>query len=122
MILTELFNNALDHGILQLDSSIKQGPDGFENFIRLREEGLRALDSGSIEIGIEKVQIDGRDGIRIHMIDSGIGFDYSAFQDATAREIAQGQHGRGIALIKSMAYRLEYAGAGNEVTVYYVFD
>jgi hypothetical protein len=106
---------------LKLDSSIKQGPDGFENFVRLREEGLRMLDSGSIEIGIEKVLIDGRDGVRICMVDSGSGFDYSAFQ-AGAGEVAQGQHGRGIALIRSMAYRLEYAGAGNEVTVYYVFD
>lgn len=121
VILTELFNNALDHGILRLDSSIKQGPDGFENFVRLREERLRTLDSGSIEIGVEKVLIDGRDGVRIRMIDSGNGFDYAAFQ-VTGGEVAQGQHGRGIALIRSMAYRLEYAGAGNEVTVYYVFD
>ncbi len=46
MILSELFNNALDHGILRLDSGIKHGVDGFDRFLQLREERLHALENG----------------------------------------------------------------------------
>jgi two-component sensor histidine kinase len=122
LILNELFNNALDHGLLQLDSSIKHGPDGFENFLQLREEKLRTLAAGSIEIEIEKVVIEGHNCVKIHLIDSGNGFDYSAIQDATRENIVQGQYGRGLTLARSMAYKLVFSGRGNEVTAYYVFS
>ena len=120
VILNELFNNALDHGVLQLDSSIKHGPDGFEKYLHLREEKLRTLTAGSIEIEIEKAIIEGHNGVRIHLVDSGNGFDYSAMQDATPENIVQGQYGRGLALVRSMAHQLVFSGEGNEVTVYYI--
>ena len=34
--------------------------------------------------------------------------------------VKQGQHGRGITLVESMAYKLEFAGNGSEVTAYYI--
>ena len=120
VILNELFNNALDHGILQLDSSIKHGPDGFEKYLQLREEKLRALSAGSIEIVIEEATIEGHNGVKIQVVDSGNGFDYSAIQEATQGEIEQGQYGRGLALARSMAHKLVFSGKGNEVTAYYV--
>ena len=120
VILNELFNNALDHGILQLDSSIKQGPDGFEKYLQLREEKLHTLATGSIEIEIERMMIEGRNGVRIRLVDSGNGFDYSAVQDADPGNVGQRQYGRGLALARSMAYKLFFSGKGNEVTAYYV--
>jgi hypothetical protein len=88
--------------------------------LHLRDEKLRTLTSGSIEIEIEKVIIEGHNGVRIHMIDSGNGFDYSAIQNATQENIVQGQYGRGLALARSMAHKLFFSGKGNEVTAYYV--
>lgn len=120
LILNELFNNALDHGLLQLDSSIKHGPDGFEKYLLLREDKLRTLASGSIEIEIEKVSIEGRDGVRIHLVDSGKGFDFSAIQEAPRENMVQGQYGRGLTLVRSMAHKLVFSGKGNDVTAYYV--
>jgi hypothetical protein len=120
LILNELFNNALDHGLLQLDSSIKHGPDGFEKYLQLREDRLRTLTRGSIEIEIEKVMIEGRNGVKIHLADSGNGFDYSAIQDATCGNVVQGQYGRGLTLARSAAHKLVFSGRGNEVTAYYV--
>jgi hypothetical protein len=122
LILNELFNNALDHGLLQLDSSIKHGPDGFEKYLQLREDKLHALATGSIEIEIEKVIIEGHNGVRIHLVDSGNGFDYSAIQDAARENVVQGQYGRGLMLARSMAHKLVFSGNGNEVTAYYVFS
>ena len=122
VILSELFNNSLDHGILQLDSSIKQGPDGFEKYLHIRKEKLRSLTAGSIEIEIENVIIEACYGVRIHLIDSGNGFDYSAIQGATQTSMEQGQHGRGIALARSMAHKIVFSGKGNEVTADYICD
>jgi len=120
MILSELFNNALDHGILRLDSRIKHGADGFDKFLELREERLHALEEGRIDLEIEKVAIDGRYGVKIRVADSGPGFDYAAILAEAENRLKLGQHGRGIALVESMAHRLEFASGGCEVTAYYV--
>ncbi|MDP4030260.1 MAG: SpoIIE family protein phosphatase [Gallionella sp.] len=121
MILSELFNNALDHGILRLDSGIKQGVDGFDKFLELREERLQALDNGRIDLEIKKVAIEGKYGVRIRVADSGKGFNYAALLENAESRIKQGdQHGRGIKLVESMAYKLEYAGNGSDVTAYYI--
>lgn len=120
MILSELFNNALDHGILRLDSGLKHGADGFDKFLQLRDERLQALESGKIDLEIEKVVIEGSYGVRIRVADSGEGFDYAAALAGAEDKVKHGQHGRGITLVESMAYKLEYAGNGNEVTAYYV--
>ncbi|MBI3481158.1 MAG: SpoIIE family protein phosphatase [Nitrosomonadales bacterium] len=116
LILSELFNNALDHGVLHLDSAIKQGADGFEQFLLLREERLRALDTGNIDIEIEKVVIEDMYGVKIRVADSGKGFDYAAIQGGGQVE----QYGRGIALVKGLAYKLEFAQRGSEAIAYYV--
>lgn len=120
VILSELFNNALDHGILKLDSTIKQGPDGFDEYLRLREDRLHSLTRGSIDIEVERAVIEGRGGVKIRVIDSGKGFDYAALPADAVNQAGQIQHGRGIALINSLATKLVYAGRGNDVTAYYI--
>ncbi|WP_435628367.1 SpoIIE family protein phosphatase [Candidatus Ferrigenium straubiae] len=120
MILSELFNNALDHGILQLDSGLKHGADGFDKFLELRDERLHALEGGKIDLEIEKVVIEGKYGVKIRVADSGEGFDYAAALAGAEDKVKHGQHGRGITLVESMSYKLEYAGRGNDVTAYYV--
>ncbi len=120
VILSELFNNALDHGILKLDSAVKQGPDGFEEYLHQRDARLHSLSSGSIDIEVEKMMIEGNYGVKIRVVDSGEGFDYSAVQGASLEEVTQRQHGRGIALANSLAHKVVFSGKGNDVTAYYV--
>ncbi|HEU0189169.1 MAG TPA: SpoIIE family protein phosphatase [Gallionella sp.] len=120
IILSELFNNALDHGILRLDSGIKHGVDGFDKFLQLRDERLHALDNGKIDLEIEKVVIEGQYGVKIRVADSGNGFNYAEILGDAGNQVKRGQHGRGILLVESMAHKLEYAGNGNEVTAYYI--
>jgi two-component system, HptB-dependent secretion and biofilm response regulator len=120
MILSELFNNALDHGILRLDSNIKHGIDGFDKFLQLREERLLALESGKIDLLLENVLIEGKYGVKIRVIDSGAGFNYASIATNVGNQPKSTQHGRGITLVESMAYQLEYAGNGNDVTAYYI--
>lgn len=118
LLLSELFNNALDHGILRLDSGLKQGADGFERYLELRAERLGNLHVGKIDLEIEKVMIEGQYGVKIRIVDSGDGFDFEKFQ--AEQQCAEAQHGRGISLARSMAYKLEFALHGREVTAYYL--
>lgn len=53
LVLGELFNNALDHGLLGLDSQLKQDPDGFEQYIEQREARLSQLTDATIEVDVE---------------------------------------------------------------------
>ncbi|OGS90147.1 MAG: hypothetical protein A2061_05635 [Gallionellales bacterium GWA2_59_43] len=120
VILSELFNNALDHGVLKLDSGLKHGTEGFERYLHLREERLRMLSGASIEIEIEKVMLDGRYGVKVRVQDSGDGFDHANLFDGPNELPVQAQYGRGLALVRGVAYRLEFVGKGNEVVAYYI--
>ncbi|HZW25701.1 MAG TPA: SpoIIE family protein phosphatase [Gallionella sp.] len=120
VILSELFNNALDHGLLKLDSGLKHGADGFEHYLHLREERLNSLASASIEIEIERVEIEGRYGVKIRVTDSGDGFNHAALFAGAGEPSMSAQYGRGLALVRGVAYRIEFAGKGNEVVAYYI--
>ncbi|OIQ74037.1 hypothetical protein GALL_443240 [mine drainage metagenome] len=113
LILSELFNNSLDHGLLKLDSRLKNAEDGFERYLEQRASRLEALDSQAfIEIGIE---MTADPGVNIMVHDSGSGFDHVAvMQQITETRCI---HGRGLMLIRGLGARLEYPGAGNEVRV-----
>lgn len=111
VVLAELFNNALDHGLLRLDSRLKDSPDGFQIWMEEREARLNRMAQGLIEVSISAEAIEDGAGtrFRVRIADTGVGFDADALG---ARE---GQaHGRGIALVRSLAESLEYRAGGTE--------
>jgi anti-sigma regulatory factor (Ser/Thr protein kinase) len=120
MILSELFNNALEHGLLELDSNIKTTQEGFETYLSERSLRLQALREGRIDITLERLMLNQRLAIKVYMRDSGKGFDHVAVT-AKADETPQRRlHGRGIMLVKALSHSLQYLGAGNEVVAYYL--
>jgi CheY-like chemotaxis protein len=119
LILAELFNNALDHGILGLDSSLKADLNGgFERYLDERATRLSALDTASIEIEIELSRQAGREMLQLRLKDSGKGFDY---QSVLSTNISQStkRSGRGIPLLRDLCTQVMYLGSGNEVVVQY---
>ena len=46
-VLSELLNNAIEHGVLKLSSEIKNSPAGFAEYYRLRKEGLENIENAS---------------------------------------------------------------------------
>src|SRR5690606_35306575 len=52
IVMTELYVNALDHGLLELPSEIKQAADGFERYFELRQQRLQQLGSGEIHLTV----------------------------------------------------------------------
>lgn len=120
LILSELFTNALDHGLLKLDSRIKQSPGSVERFLAIRRGRLDDLREGSVDIELEMIAEGSRPMLAIRMRDSGQGFDYRPFRAAGAGiDVDAVPHGRGIALVRNLCARLEYRGGSNEVSALY---
>jgi CheY-like chemotaxis protein len=121
LILTELFVNAVDHGLLMLDSSIKSTPNGMETYLALRAERLANLREGRVEIDLMGLQYKDVEVLKIRVKDSGQGFAWaSAAKQAEIENSFTTTHGRGVSLVRALAVKLQYIGLGNEVEVYYL--
>ncbi len=109
-VLTEMFNNSLEHGLLHLDSRIKRSPEGFITYYEQREARLRALDDGSIDIGIS--YSPEHKTLTIKMQDSGEGFDVDNVHQP---DFTSGS-GRGMLLMRELCHSLDYTKGGTQVT------
>ena len=113
-ILTELYINALDHGVLGLRSNLKQSAEGFAGYFAERDTRLGALEDGYIRILISTHQVTNGGSVVIQVEDSGPGFDYS---DYLSHELPPSTQfsGRGIALVRELCDSVAYEDAGNRV-------
>lgn len=122
-VISELYANALEHGVLRLDSALKLTGVGFGEYYRQRKSKLAELEEGQINLGIEHWprKVGGKLTIRVE--DSGPGFDYnSLFRSGTGSDTGHDTDngafsGRGIPLVQQLVTRLEYFGTGNVVEV-----
>ncbi|WP_041523333.1 fused response regulator/phosphatase [Gilvimarinus agarilyticus] len=114
-IISELYTNALEHGVLGLDSSIKDDPEGFDRYYQLRRERTKAITEGYVKIDLaHSTDMDGG-SLAIVVADSGNGFDPAARPELTGNEYS----GRGLKMIESLCDSLEVRGAGNVVAATY---
>lgn len=113
LILSELFNNALDHGLLKLESALKRDAEGMEKYFDERANRLASLQAGQIDFNLKKVVYDGGDAqLKIRIRDSGDGFDYQREREKISAETL---HYGGIALLDKVCSSVEYLGNGSEV-------
>lgn len=110
MILTELFSNALEHGLLGLDSALKASASGFADYYALRQTRLRALADGTICITCQHAPAGAGGRLTISVAHDGIGFDPAALP--VALDGNRGYQGRGIRLVESLCESLAYADLG----------
>lgn len=115
VILSELFNNSLDHGLLRLDSRQKLDPEGMERYLNERQARLVTLGEGEIELEIEQFELGGGNWLRIVCRDTGPGFDHVALMHGIP-EVSELPFGRGLALVRSMSASFEFNETGNAVT------
>jgi CheY-like chemotaxis protein/anti-sigma regulatory factor (Ser/Thr protein kinase) len=113
LILSELFNNALDHGLLKLDSTLKNDPQGMDRYFEERSVRLKRLEKGEINIRLQKIVTAPGPCLKIIISDTGDGFDYQALR-AAALDASTRRHGRGIALVESLSSQLYYTDHGRE--------
>lgn len=113
MILAELYVNSLDHGLLELDSSLKQSVQGFTEYYELKQRRLHEYQAGHIDILIEYFSTDFGGRLSIQVEDSGPGFDFFKIMRNLDNNIEFS--GRGIALVRSLCESVAYFDRGNKV-------
>ena len=114
-VLSELYANALDHGVLRLDSSLKRDAAGFAEYYRLRGERLDALDDGCVRVDIEVAQGEAGGRLILMVEDSGAGFDPD--QVLQRQRPSAGLSGRGIALIQELSDSCSWSPDGRVARV-----
>lgn len=109
-VLAELVNNAVDHGILQIDSSLKNDIEGFSTYLSLRDERIAQLQEND-QINIH-IYTNSTKFIRVTVEDSGPGFCRTE-----VNEQQQTLSGRGLALLDAMCESVERNAKGNITTI-----
>jgi len=118
LVLSELFNNALDHGVLKLNSILKQHSKDMDAYYEERNKRINNLEFGKIEIQLEKFSSQSVNILKVHIKDSGDGFNYSSLPDQDELIEKRIRYGRGIQLLKATCNALQYLGNGSEVIAY----
>ncbi len=116
LIHTELFINALDHGVLGLSSQVKLAPDGMTQYLAERADRLQKLEAGQIEVELAGYWINGQIMLKVRVADSGPGFDVTKLTESGWSASA----GRGIRLVRALCVSLQFSGNGNHVEAWYL--
>lgn len=129
-ILSELYSNALEHGLLQLPSSLKNSVQGMLNYYEIRQKKLEGIDAGQIIIHLNyqgSSESPHHVGvIEITVEDSGKGFNYrkQMLHSEKVMDNPKGQQyaGRGMALVSALCRKVEYLEKGNKVKATYFIE
>lgn len=135
VVVTELFSNALEHGVLGLDSALKKTAEGFMDYYLKRQQGLELLERGFVDLRLDYRHEEGGGVVCVRVEDSGAGFchrnceqcDVPAILRERNGELAQPtpdlEHcGRGVLLLRALCRRLRYSGSGNCVEAEYLLS
>ncbi|MCJ8167946.1 fused response regulator/phosphatase [Atopomonas sediminilitoris] len=99
-MLTEVYSNALEHGVLGLDSALKADANGFAAYYRERMERLEALEQGWVRLHFDH-RMEAEGGcLTIQVSDSGGGLPAAAMAVANAGTPFAG---RGLRLLNELA-------------------
>jgi serine phosphatase RsbU (regulator of sigma subunit) len=117
VIINELFVNALDHGLLKLDSALKEGEDGMLNYYGAREAALAAMDSGHIAFALHCKINKGIAEFALSFEDSGSGFN---IDEVLTRSPNGSQYsGRGLRMVAAMCDEIISNSSGNTISLRY---
>ncbi|PCM45314.1 fused response regulator/phosphatase [Marinobacter sp. ANT_B65] len=121
-LLSELYNNALEHGVLELPSEWKYTPEGFGRYYSERALRLSRVSDHYIRFSFhhEPMQWGGR--LRVICEDSGQGFDFQnhpVLQSTEMEQIGPRYAGRGLMLLKQLAESIRFHEQGNRVEINY---
>ena len=119
-VLSELYSNALEHGVLGLDSSLKRDVAGFARYYQERNDRLECLQEGFVRLHL-RIEPGAQGGrLLIEVQDSGAGFDVGKVlaQPETERRLS----GRGLNLIRRLSRSAEWADDGRLARVEFAWE
>jgi len=123
-VLTELYVNALDHGVLGLNSELKDSPEGFAQYFAEKERRLKSIGGGYVTIKLEHHPTTDGGSLTITLVDSGNGFEFSPWiEQGTSESLSKNNFsGRGIKLVSDLCQSLNYRENGSIVEAVYQWN
>ena len=119
-VLSEMYSNGLEHGVLGLDSTLKKTADGFATYYAERARALQGI-CGFVRFEISGTLVDQQVSLAIKVTDSGRGFDYQSLvakaQRAEINTKKTQYHGRGVQLLWDLCDEVNFSAPGNQVDV-----
>ena len=123
-VVSELFVNALDHGVLGLSSGLKQQPNGFKQYYTERSSRLERLTTGLIRFDVFYSSFDECYSLKLTVSDNGNGFDYKAWEALSNKQTLLVSDpsdvplsGRGLALVKKLTDSMIFLDNGSKIEV-----
>ncbi|EZP30634.1 ATP-binding SpoIIE family protein phosphatase [Pseudomonas sp. RIT288] len=119
-VLAELYSNALEHGVLGLDSSLKRDAAGFARYYEMRNERLEALQDGYVRVHLQ-IKPQGAGGcLVIRVEDSGKGFDVARVMERPLDGVRLS--GRGVSLIRQLGHNASWSDEGRSACVEFFWE
>ena len=119
-VLAELYSNALEHGVLGLDSSLKRDAQGFARYYRERGARLAELQEGFVRVHLQVVPQATGGCLTIRVEDSGKGFD---IERVMARPHDTDRlSGRGVSLVRQLSRRAFWSDDGRSACVEFSWE
>ncbi len=109
LVVAELWHNALEHGVLGLDSELKERSGGFSAYYVQREKALASLAEGRVRISLVRERARRGDRLVVRVEDSGAGF----VRAPLPRRGPARKSGRGLLLVEALSDEFTLEGRGN---------
>ena len=119
-VLAELYSNALEHGVLGLDSSLKRDASGFTRYYQQRNTRLDELQDGFVRVHLQ-VTPKGEGGcLTVRVEDSGKGFDVARVMERPVDGVRLS--GRGVSLIRQLGHNASWSDEGRSARVEFFWE
>ena len=113
MALTEALNNAIGHGNLELESSLRDSEQG--EYERIRSERMQSLPYRDRQVFVTQRLTPAEAEFVIR--DEGVGFDPAQLPDPTDSANLTKTNGRGLLMIRTFMDEVLFNSIGNEITM-----
>jgi anti-sigma regulatory factor (Ser/Thr protein kinase) len=120
IVLAELYSNALEHGVLGLDSALKQNAEGFALYYQQRAERLDGLKDGFIRFHFQVIPAGQGGRLTVEVHDSGNGFD--AEHVLSLPPAIDQLSGRGLSLVRQLSDRCRWSEDGRTASVEFAWE
>ncbi|RMJ05852.1 Response regulator PleD [Marinobacter litoralis] len=121
-LLSELYSNALEHGVLKLSSEWKKSAEGFSLYYEERMRRLSETQGHHIRFTLDHEPLGRAGRLRIRCEDSGQGFEPKEKAMNAPTNSGHEYSGRGMGILKRLAKEVSICGSGNCVEIVYDWE
>ncbi|MHC8340357.1 ATP-binding SpoIIE family protein phosphatase [Pseudomonas sp. HLT2-19-2] len=119
-VLAELYSNALEHGVLGLDSALKRDASGFTRYYQQRKTRLDDLQDGFVRVHLQVVPRGEGGCLTVRVEDSGKGFDVARVMEQPVDGVRLS--GRGVSLIRQLGHNASWSDEGRSARVEFFWE